>query len=127
MTKRGTFNQLFRLSHYIKISILQRKVTTGIFLDAERAFDNTWHNGLKYKLNLSNLNINYIRLISSFLTNRKMQVYFKGKYSELCTLQAGTPQGSVLSPLLYILYVNDLPANRIKYCNISQFADDTAF
>ena len=123
---RGTFNHLFRLTHDIKISQLQKRVTSAIFLDAEKAFDNTWHDGLKYKFHYCNTSVLYDRLISSFLSDRQLIVHFKGKYSNSIKLNAGTPQGSVLSPLLYILYVNDIPSVSHLNCSISQFADDIA-
>ncbi len=65
-----------------------------------------------------------VRILSSFLTGRKIQVSVKGKVSEEVPLNAGTPQGSVLSPLLFILYVNDIPVKAANKTNISQFADD---
>lgn len=53
-----------------------------------------------------------------------MQIFFRGKYGKLYNLEAETPQGSVLSPLLYILLNNDIPA--LKYCTVSQFVGDIA-
>lgn len=55
-----------------------------------------------------------------------MQIHFNNKSSVSFLLQAGTPQGSVLSPLLYIIYVYDIPLNNPNNCNLSQFADDIA-
>ena len=123
---KGTFNALFRLTETIKLGFQRKNITTAVFLDAEKAFDQTWHNGLKYKLNLIGLPHNLTSLLASFLNNRKMAISFKNCLSRTFNLKAGTPQGSVLSPLLYIIYVNDLPTCPGLNVQISQFADDIA-
>ena len=62
-------------------------------------------------------------LISSFLSNRRLQVVLDGKSSQEYPVNAGVPQGSILGPALFLLYINDLPDDVI--CNIAIFADDT--
>jgi hypothetical protein len=69
----------------------------------------TWHPGLLYKLSKLLFSNNLIKLISSFLTQRKFRVSVEGEVSTLRYMQAGVPQGSVLSPTLYNLYINDTP------------------
>ena len=103
------------------------QTTAALFLDAEAAFDRCWHNGIKYKLK-KNLNLpsRLIRLISSFLSDRSLIVLYEGCYSQRINLKAGTPQGSPLSPLIYIIYVNDYPQGIKELASLSQFADDTA-
>ena len=102
-------------------------MVAALFLDAEAAFDKCWHSGIKYKLK-QNLGLpnRLTRFLSSFLSNRSLTVFFNGCWSHEVKLGAGTPQGSPLSPLIYLIYVNDFPEEIKKYCNISQFADDTA-
>ena len=73
-----------------------------------------------------NLPDRIIRLLSSFLTDRTLTVLHEGCYSHEVFLGAGTPQGSPLSPLIYLIYVNDFPSDIEKNCCLSQFADDTA-
>ena len=125
--KRMTSEQLLRLSEECHSAFKNNKNTAAIFLDAEAAFDRCWHSGIKYKLK-KNLNLpsRTIRLISSFLTDRNLIVSYEGCFSQKIFLNAGTPQGSPLSPLIYIIYVNDYPENIQELGSLSQFADDTA-
>jgi retron-type reverse transcriptase len=83
--------------------------TAAIFLDIERAFDTTWHTGLLYKLQKSEFSGNLIKLMSSFLSERKFRVSVEVEMSTPRYMEAGVPQGSVLSPTLYNLYINDTP------------------
>ena len=122
-----TSEQLFRLAEECHISFKKQQVVTALFLDAEAAFDKCWYSGIRYKLKVNhNLPNRLIRTISSFLTDRSLQVCYEGCWSEDIYLKAGTPQGSPLSPLIYLIYVNDFPSEIQKFCNISQFADDSA-
>ena len=120
---RMTTEQLLRLSEQSHIGFKKQQTTAALFLDAEAAFDRCWHNGIRYKLNLPN---RLIRLLSSFLTDRTLKVVYEGCTSHIVNLKAGTPQGSPLSPIIYIIYVNDYPEDIERNCSLSQFADDTA-
>lgn len=82
--------------------------TAAISLDVEKAFDSVWHDGLRYKLYSTGLPDSALRFLSSFLQNRSIQVRVNGILSQPVPLLAGTPQGSVISPLLFNIYVNDL-------------------
>ena len=101
------------------------KETACLFLDAEAAFDKCWHDGVRYKLK-NNLGLpdKLVRVLSSFLTDRTLQVVEMGLSSRVVNLRAGTPQGSCLSPLIYIISVNDLPTGELHGTSQFQFADD---
>ena len=81
-----------------------------------------WHNGLLKKLHSQNLPPDLLRIVASFLRDRSIQVRTGTTLSEKVHLLAGTPQGSILSPLLFILYVNDIPT--MPPCQCTQYADD---
>ena len=122
-----TTEQLLRLSEESHSAFKKQQTIAALFLDAEAAFDKCWHNGIRYKLKVSlKLPDRIIRLLSSFLTDRSLTVLYEGCYSHRVYLNAGTPQGSPLSPLIYIIYVNDYPESINEKCSLSQFADDTA-
>jgi hypothetical protein len=87
------------------------------------AFDTTWHPGLLYNLSNLKFSASLIKLISLFLSQRKFRVSVEGEISTPRYMQAGVPQGSVLSPTLYNLYINDIP--QTAGVNLALFADDT--
>ena len=100
-----TTEQLLRLSEESHSAFKKQQTIAALFLDAEAAFDKCWHNGIRYKLKVSlKLPDRIIRLLSSFLTDRSLTVLYEGCYSHRVYLNAGTPQGSPLSPLIYIIY-----------------------
>ena len=79
--------------------------------------------GLLHKLKSYGISGQIFGLISSFLSNRQLQVVLNGKSSQEYSVNAGLPQGSILGPTLFLLYINDLPDYVI--CNIAIYADDT--
>ena len=119
---RMTAEQLFRLVEDSFSSIKKKGITAALFLDAEAAFDQAWHDAIRYKLDKIGLPKRLVRLISSFLSDRSLQVTVGSETSHRVSMKAGTPQGSCLSPLLYIILVNDIPRN--EDASVGQFADD---
>ena len=118
---------LFRLTEEIEYSKNSRRSswhTTVVSLDVEKAFDAVWHDGLRYKLMQIGLPPGICRILSSFLSERTVTVKIRDTLSKPVPLRAGTPQGSVLSPLLYIIYVNDAPLGVSNGARAGQYADD---
>lgn len=121
----STVTQLHRLVSTIR-SNLRNKLSTGIVLcDFEKAFDKVWTNGLIYKLIRTNTPQYMTRFIHSFLNNRSLTVHVQNASSAKHSIKYGTPQGACLSPILYSIYIHDIPID--KNCSLAQFADDTAF
>ena len=79
------------------------------FLDVEKAFDNVWHNRIRYKIFTLDLPTKMTRWLSDFLVGRVIQVNVNRFLSDQISPMAVVPQGSVLSPLIFLIYVNDLP------------------
>ena len=87
-----------------------------------KAFDRVWHAGLLHKLKSYGISGQIFGLISSFLSNRRLRVVLDGKSSQEYPVNAGVPQGSILGPTLFLLYIHDLPDDVI--C-IAIYTDDT--
>ena len=96
----------------------------GIFLDISKAFDKGWHEGLKFKLKAYGIKKELRSLLGNYLQNREQRVVLNGQISEWRKINSGFPQGSVLGPLLFLIYIKDLPDRFTSICKI--FVDDTS-
>ena len=120
---RSTTDLLTVASDRIARAFNRSDATRAEALDISKAFDRVWHAGLLHKLKSYGISGQIFCLISSFLSNRRLQVVLDGKSSQEYPVNAGVPQGSILGPALFLLYINDLPDNVI--CDIAICADDT--
>lgn len=122
--QHSTIEQVHRLYTTIRTSLENKQYCTAAFLDASQAFDKVWHTGLLYKLK-KNLPYTYFKLLQSYLTERRYLVKYSEAYTKLYPILSGVPQGSVLGPILYLIYTADLPTS--NDLTLATFADDTAF
>ena len=121
--KHSTIDQVHRITNIIENALEKREVCSTIFLDVAQAFDKVWHKGLIYKLK-QYLPKQYSQILKSYISERCFRVKQEETYSELKAITAGVPQGSVLGPVLYLLYTCDIPT--LENDTIATFADDTA-
>ena len=117
-------NQLLSIAHEILSAFDDDHEVRGVFLDISKAFDRVLHEGLLFKLQQYGISGELITLIKDFLSCRKQRVVLNGQHSPWADVKAGVPQGSILSPLLFLVYINDLP-NGLN-SNVKLFADDTS-
>ena len=122
----STVNQLLYITHLIYTAFEEypTRETRAVFLDISKAFDKVWHDGLVFKLKTYGITGPLLLLIESYLSSRQQHVILNGKSSDWSFITAGVPQGSVLSPLFFLIYINDLVDD--DSCDAKLFADDTS-
>ena len=96
----------------------------GVFFDISKAFDKVWHEGLLFKLQSYGVDGNLLRLLKNYLAGRQQRVVLNGQTSSWLNVTAGVPKSSVLEPLLFLVYINDLADEITLSCKI--FADYTS-
>ncbi|CAF4209298.1 unnamed protein product [Rotaria sp. Silwood2] len=127
--RKSTLNNIIRLTKYARNNLEQngrRRHSAVILFDIKAAFDSVWHDGLIYKLNELRIPKYLMYYLISFLQNRTASIEIENSLSKLFHLNSGTPQGSPLSPLLYIIYTADSMNGLPEHTQYGLFADDTA-
>ena len=119
-------NQLLAITHEIfeAFDCNPSLEVRSVFLDISKAFDKVWHEGLLYKLKSMGISEELFKLLENYLSGRFQMVLLNGQTSSWRPILAGVPQGSILGPFLFLIYINDLP-DELK-SNAKLFADDTS-
>ena len=119
----STLHSVSQFTNYINAKMDSKVPTSSMFIDFRKAFDCVQHSILLNKLSKLQIEDGIVSWVKSYLSTRKQKVYANDTYSEYLSIQQGVPQGSVLGPLFYIIYANDL-IKEIKHCKVALYADD---
>ena len=120
----STVNQLIDIYNTFCRALDEGKEVRAIFCDISKAFDRVWHKGLIFKLQSAGISGTLLNWFSDYLQDRKQRVVLPGANSSWTSIKAGVPQGSILGPLLFLLYINDIVED--IHSPIRLFADDTS-
>ena len=120
----STIHSVAQLVNFINTKMDQGFPTLATYIDFKKAFDCVQHPILLAKIREFNISQEVLAWVESYLSERRQRVLANNIYSSFQTIRQGVPQGSVLGPLLYIMYANDV-VKRFKNCSVAQYADDT--
>ena len=122
----STIYQLTDMYNSFCEAIDSGKEVCVVFFDihVSKAFERVWHDGLLSKLKTIGISGKLLKWFQNYLTERMQRVVINGYTSEFKLVEAGVPQGSILGPLLFLIYINDIV--RELDCNVRLFADDTS-
>ena len=126
--KRQTKDNLAMLIQKTNEAFKKGKSVVAVFFDIQSAFDKVWHEGLLYKLVKLKVPHYLVRIVEAFLRERTFVVKVNGMFSSVKMIRAGVPQGGVLSPTLFSIYINDCPKRKVKNKRYTLlFADDLMY
>jgi ribonuclease HI len=120
----STEDQATYLSQEIEDAFQDKKVVLTAWIDLKKAFDKVWKEGLLKKLRNNSVNGRMYQWIKAYLHNRRARVQLDGRKSKKILLRHGVPQGGVLSPTLFLVYINDLVAELPHGTKVAMYADD---
>ena len=123
-SNHSTGDAAIEFNHYLIDQIEQNHIPIAIFLDLSKAFDTIDHNILLNKLHHYGIRNNEFRWFKSYLSDRNQYVLFEGTKSRKQNIKSGVPQGSILGPLLFLIYINDLDCAS-DLLKLVLFADDS--
>ena len=119
----SAMNQLLMVTHKIYMALEHGQDVIMVFLDISKAFDRVWHDGLVHKLKTLGISGHLLEWLTNYLKDRLQRVFINGYHPDWTKIPAGVPQGSILGPLLFLIYVNDITLD--IHSDIYLYADDT--
>ena len=122
--KHSTNHALISLTEMIRLALDNDQFVCGVFINLQKAFDTVDHKILLSEINHYGIKGIPYEWFKSYLTNRQQFTTVNNKQSELSSIEFGIPQGSILGPLLFLIYINDL-SKAIIFSSVHHFADDT--
>ena len=120
----STVHHLIELIQHTCLALEKYEINCQIFCDISKAFDRVWHRGLLYKLKNYGINGNLLMCFEDYLNDRNQKILINGKSSSQKPVSADLPPGSVLGPLLFLIYINDISDDLTGLVRL--FADDTS-
>ena len=124
LPRHSTTYQLIDIYHHICQTFEQKQHSVMVFCDISKAFDRVWHKGLLYKLKQNGINGKLLNWLKNYLEERSQKVVINSVSSSIRKVSAGVPQGSVLGPLLFLVYVNDIAESLLSITRL--YADDSS-
>ena len=121
--QRSTADLLTVLTERLYRALNRCGEAKAVTLDISKAFDRVWHGGLLHKLKSYGITGQIFSIIKSFLQDRKIKVVLDGQHSNSYSISSGVPQGSILGPTLFLVFINDMPDDLL--CKLLIYADDT--
>ena len=124
LAKRSTLTQLLECTNEWSLAVACRKSVDVVYLDLAKAFDSVSHTKLLHKLRKFGLAGCLMSWLSAFLSDRKQRVCVEGQFSNWTPVLSGVPQGTILGPLLFVLYINDI-TQTVTTSTLKLYADDS--